>query len=144
MTRSETPGASRLAPPMARHDDASARPAKSSRHDEVREEAGLELREQRLLAVVMRRQETQDSDRAQIVGGQFGSGMEPEMLGRYSPERGTYTPVWMLLDRICSIMGRPKQFFDVVARFPTDGWPDAPLYIVDHGSSPEAGDRQGA
>ena len=106
---------------------------------EVKEELGLVVKPVRLLAEVSAGEETQLYFLATTVGGAFGTGGGAEVTGRTSSSEGTYTPVWMPIERLRQIEGWPRRLLDVVADAPTAGWPDQPLRFHEQPTSPDAG-----
>ncbi len=96
---------------------------------ETREELGLKVELDRLLAEVMYHGRTQYYFLAHTVGGRFGTGQGPEMLGKYPRVRGTYTPVWVSLDHIDQIPLVPAVIARIVQRAPEYGWPEKTLII---------------
>jgi 8-oxo-dGTP pyrophosphatase MutT (NUDIX family) len=97
---------------------------------ESREELGLEISIQRLLAKVTYHGREQFYFLARVKGGHFGTGKGPEMTGKYPPERGTYTPVWMPLSEIEKINLFPPSIAELVSHAILDGWPTATVEIM--------------
>jgi ADP-ribose pyrophosphatase YjhB (NUDIX family) len=96
---------------------------------ESREELGLEVAIERLLAKITYHGKDQYYFLARVTGGHFGTGRGPEMTGKYPPERGTYTPVWMPLKNIEKIELFPPSIANLVSRAASDGWPEKTVEI---------------
>ncbi len=90
---------------------------------ESREELGLAIAIDRLLAKVTFHGREQYYYLARVTGGHFGTGKGPEMTGKYPPERGTYTPVWMPLAEVARINLFPPSIRELVSRSLKEGWP---------------------
>lgn len=100
---------------------------------EVKEELGLEVVPERLLAEVHFRGQVQYYFLAAIRGGEFGTGQGEEMLGLIPPEQGTYRAVWMPVSRLAEIQGWPGVLLKLVAEYPQRGWPEASVRLEDPG-----------
>jgi 8-oxo-dGTP pyrophosphatase MutT (NUDIX family) len=100
---------------------------------ESREELGLKVEIDRLVAEVTFRGQTQYYFLAHATGGKFGTGQGPEMLGKYPIERGTYTPIWMPLSQLSKIRLVPPAMADMVCRAKEDGWPGEIVHIQENG-----------
>jgi 8-oxo-dGTP diphosphatase len=87
------------------------------------EELGLVIGIERLLAKVTYHSRTQYYFLARVKGGHFGTGQGPEMTGKYPPERGTYTPVWVPLKDIGQINLFPPVIAELISRAALEGWP---------------------
>jgi len=96
---------------------------------ESHEELGLNVTIERLLAKVIFRGREQYYFLARVTGGHFGTGRGPEMTGKYPPERGTYTPVWMPLSTVEKIELFPPSIAELVSRAAESGWPDSAVEI---------------
>lgn len=96
---------------------------------ESREELGLVVAIERLLAKVTYHGREQYYFLARVTGGHFGTGRGPEMTGKYPPERGTYTPVWVPLRDVEKINLFPPSIADLVSRAAIEGWPDSAVEI---------------
>lgn len=96
---------------------------------ESREELGVAIAIERLLAKVTFRGRDQYFFLARVTGGHFGTGTGPEMTGKYPPERGTYTPVWMPLKEIARIPLFPPSIAELVGEAADKGWPERALEI---------------
>lgn len=90
---------------------------------ESREELGLNVSIERLLARVIYHGREQYYFYARVTGGHFGTGKGPEMTGKYPPERGTYTPVWIPLHDLERINLFPPSIAQLVANSAKTGWP---------------------
>jgi 8-oxo-dGTP diphosphatase len=97
---------------------------------ESREELGLVVVIDRLLAKVVFHGREQYYYLARVTGGHFGTGKGPEMIGKYPPERGTYTPVWVPLKDIEKINLFPPSIAELVSRAAQSGWPASAVEIV--------------
>ena len=97
---------------------------------ESREELGLVVAIERLLAKVIFHGREQYYFLVRVTGGHFGTGKGPEMTGKYPPERGTYTPVWIPLREIEKINLFPPSIAELVSRAVIDGWPDSAVEIL--------------
>jgi 8-oxo-dGTP pyrophosphatase MutT (NUDIX family) len=94
------------------------------------EELGLEVAIERLLAKVIYHGREQYYFLARVRGGHFGTGQGPEMTGKYPPERGTYTPVWIPLKEIQEINLFPPSIAALLARAMLEGWPVSTVEIL--------------
>ena len=94
---------------------------------EVQEELGLEIRVQRLVAMVDHGDIVNYYFVVEIVGGSFGTGTGPEVRGLYPPEHGTYHPLWLPLSELCACNVRHRQVADLVLSAQVKGWPDQPV-----------------
>jgi 8-oxo-dGTP pyrophosphatase MutT (NUDIX family) len=94
---------------------------------ETREELGLAVTIERLLARVVFRGKAQYYYLSRVIGGHFGTGKGPEMTGKYPPERGTYTPVWIPLNGIEQIDLFPPQIAELLSQVSRQGWPVEPV-----------------
>jgi 8-oxo-dGTP pyrophosphatase MutT (NUDIX family) len=87
------------------------------------EELGLSIEIDRLLAEVTFYGKKQYYFLARVTGGKFGTGNGPEMLGKYPPERGTYTPMWIPLRSVEYINLFPPSIAELVNQAARKGWP---------------------
>jgi 8-oxo-dGTP pyrophosphatase MutT (NUDIX family) len=94
------------------------------------EELGLNVAIDRLLARVVFRGREQFYFFARVTGGHFGTGNGPEMTGKYPPERGTYTPVWISLKHVEHINLFPPSIAALVSKAAISGWPEITVEIV--------------
>jgi len=97
---------------------------------ESREELGLNIIIDRLLAKVVFHGREQYYFFARATGGHFGTGKGPEMTGKYPPERGTYTAVWVPLKDVENIDLFPPTIARFVAQSARTGWPSTAVEIT--------------
>ncbi len=97
---------------------------------ESREELGLTISIERLLARVVFRGREQFYFRAKVTGGHFGTGKGPEMTGKYPAERGTYTPVWMPMKDLERINLFPPSIARLLIDSSRSGWPASAVEIL--------------
>ena len=103
---------------------------------ELKEELGTDVHVGALVAIVHFRGTVQYYFASTATGGRFGSGMGAELLGTDSDPCGTYTPVWVPLERLHALPVRPHQIAGIVVQAASRGWPEAPVEIRDDGSLP--------
>jgi 8-oxo-dGTP diphosphatase len=96
---------------------------------ESREELGLHIEIERLLAEISFHGRKQYYFLAKATGGKFGTGEGPEMLGKYPAERGTYTPVWLPLKSIAHANLFPPAIAEIVSQAARQGWPSQKVNI---------------
>lgn len=94
------------------------------------EELGLNVSIDRLLAKVVYHGREQYYFSARVIGGHFGTGNGPEMIGKYPPERGTYTPVWILLKQVENIDLFPPSIAQLISLAVKTGWPASTVEII--------------
>lgn len=87
------------------------------------EELGLKVVTKRLLAKVIYKGQEQFFFLCRVTGGKFGTGGGPEMTGKYAPERGTYTPVWIALMQVENIKLVPDPVGALISNYDSNGWP---------------------
>ncbi len=75
---------------------------------EAREELGVDVTLDALLFVLKLDGGEQFFYRASIVGGEFGTGSGPEFWPERQLRRGTYSPVWVPLDKMHVLDVRPR------------------------------------
>lgn len=97
---------------------------------ESHEELGLVIAIERLLAKVTYHGREQYYFLARVRGGHFGTGLGPEMTGKYPPERGTYTPVWIPLKDIEKTNLFPPSIAKLLSRAVQEGWPSSAVEIL--------------
>jgi 8-oxo-dGTP pyrophosphatase MutT (NUDIX family) len=97
---------------------------------ESHEELGLNIAIERLLAKVVFRGRAQFYFHARVTGGHFGTGKGPEMTGKYPPDRGTYTPVWVPIKDIERINLFPPSIAQLVVDSAKSGWPASVVEIL--------------
>ena len=100
---------------------------------ESHEELGLRVEIDRLVAEVTYHGRTQYYFLAHQIGGRFGTGQGPEMLGKYPLERGTYTPIWMPISRLLQINLVPPAIAELVHHCRQHGWPETVQKFHDDG-----------
>jgi 8-oxo-dGTP pyrophosphatase MutT (NUDIX family) len=100
---------------------------------EVREELGLEIRVERLLAKVTysRGGTRQYYFLGSVTGGTFGTGEGPEMRGLYPAIHGTYTPIWMQLAEMGEHIIYPQEVARLVAAHAGQTWPSEMLSFIE-------------
>lgn len=96
---------------------------------ESREELGLAIAIERLLAKIIFHGREQYYFLARATGGHFGTGAGPEMTGKYPSERGTYTPVWIPLREVGQINLFPPPIAELLAQVAAQGWPEKTVEI---------------
>ena len=94
------------------------------------EELGLNVTIERLLARVVFHGREQYYFFARVIGGHFGTGMGPEMTGKYPPERGTFTPVWVPLKQVEKIDLFPPSIAELISNSVKTGWPASTIEIT--------------
>jgi len=100
---------------------------------ESREELGLAISIERLLAKIVFHGHEQYYFLARATGGHFGTGKGPEMTGKYPPERGTYTPAWIPLQNIGKTPLFPPPIAEILEQVVSKGWPENPVEVyIDH------------
>lgn len=93
------------------------------------EELGLKVVIDRLLARVTFQGQNHYYFYARVTGGHFGAGSGPEMTGKYPPERGTYTPVWVPLKQVEHIQLFPPVIAGLISTAANSGWPGKAVEI---------------
>ena len=94
------------------------------------EELGLTVSIDRLLARVVYHGREQFFFFAKVTGGHFGTGLGPEMTGKYPPDRGTFTPVWVPLQQVEYINLFPPSIAQLVTDGFKTGWPESAVEII--------------
>jgi ADP-ribose pyrophosphatase YjhB (NUDIX family) len=97
---------------------------------ESREELGLHIEIERPLAEINFHGRLQYYFLAHVTGGKFGTGEGPEMIGKYPPERGTYTPVWIPLRSVMHLNLFPPAIAEIVCLAAYKGWPAEKVQII--------------
>jgi 8-oxo-dGTP diphosphatase len=97
---------------------------------ETKEELGLNISIQRLLAEIWWHDQPQYYYLVETVDGDFGSGMGEEMHSPL-PERGSYVPVWIPLQDLLDLPVLPHSLAELVVEALSSGWPDLPLILRD-------------
>ncbi len=90
---------------------------------EAREELGLDIAIERLVATQVFAGNEQRYYLARIVGGTFGSGRGGEMSGDDLPDRGSYRAVRVPLVELAVIDVRPRDLAGMAAESTRTGWP---------------------
>jgi 8-oxo-dGTP pyrophosphatase MutT (NUDIX family) len=98
---------------------------------EVREELGLLVEIDGLVATFRQDGDLQFFFLATIAGGSFGAGDGPEMRGQRPPERGTYAPVWLPAAELLARRVYPRAIARLVASAAGAGWPHTPLDLAE-------------
>jgi mutator protein MutT len=103
---------------------------------EVKEELGLEVQLEKLIAQVYYRRNREGRTKqyyfmAHVTGGTFGTGTGPEMQGLYPPQSGTYHPVWLPIMQLAAETVHPKPVAALVLESFQRGWPAEPVEIVE-------------
>ena len=97
---------------------------------ESREELGLNIAIDRLMAKVIFRGREQYYFLARVTGGHFGTGVGPEMTGKYPADHGTYTPVWVPLKDLERINLFPPPIAQLVIDSAKSGWPASVVELL--------------
>jgi 8-oxo-dGTP diphosphatase len=95
---------------------------------EAREELGLEVSIQRLLAEIWWHDLPQYYYLVESVGGNFGTGTGEEMFGAL-PEKGSYQPVWVPLKGLLDLPVLPQVMAEMIVRARSAGWPE-PIPVI--------------
>lgn len=90
---------------------------------ETREELGLQVNVKRLVAKVWWQGKPQFYYLVEKREGVFGSGQGEEMSGE-NPVSGTYTPVWVPLDKLTTLPVKPILMAEMLIKAQASGWPD--------------------
>jgi mutator protein MutT len=96
---------------------------------EIEEELGLNVLVERLVVKVFYRDKIQYYFIIRTVGGTFGTGRGPEMLGLYPPERGSYRPIWMPLANLLKENVVPRQVAELVVQNGRNSWPSDVIHL---------------
>jgi 8-oxo-dGTP diphosphatase len=97
---------------------------------EAREELGLDVSIQRLLAEIWWNNRPQFYYLVEVVGGKFGSGTGEEMLHPH-PKKGTYQPVWVPVEDLPGLPVLPHKFAEMIVNAHRAGWPDPVTVLFD-------------
>jgi 8-oxo-dGTP diphosphatase len=97
---------------------------------EAREELGLDVSIQRLLAEIWWHDLPQYYYLVEQVGGDFGTGTGEEM-NHPRPKRGTYQPVWVPVKDLLDLPVLPRRFAELVVKARCAGWPDPAPVLYD-------------
>jgi 8-oxo-dGTP diphosphatase len=90
---------------------------------EAKEELGLDVSIQRLLAEIWWHDRPQFYYLVEVVGGDFGTGTGEEMQHTH-PKRGTYQPVWVPVRDLLNLPVLPHRFAEMIVKACSAGWPD--------------------
>lgn len=90
---------------------------------EVREELGLEVAVERLIALRRLHGMLEYYFLVQATGGQFGTGDGPEMGSRADTEEGSFTPIWMSLAETARYTVHPQALIAWLAQIEPDQIP---------------------
>jgi mutator protein MutT len=90
---------------------------------ETKEELGLDVTIQRLLAEIWWHEKPQYYYLVEVAGGEFGTGAGEEMV-HPRPERGSYQPVWIAVQDLLNLPVLPQSFARMVVKAQSAGWPD--------------------
>jgi 8-oxo-dGTP diphosphatase len=90
---------------------------------EAREELGLEVSIQRLVAEIWWHDQPQYHYLAEITGGEFGTGTGEEILHPL-PKNGSYHPVWVPVQNLLDLPVLPHVLAEMVVEACSTGWPD--------------------
>lgn len=97
---------------------------------EAREELGLEVSIQRLLAEIWWHDLPQYYYLVETVGGEFGTGIGEEMH-HPRPKKGTYRPVWVSIEDLLDLPVLPRRFAEMIVQAHSTGWPEPAPVIHD-------------
>lgn len=90
---------------------------------EVEEETGLIVTIEELIAKVTFRGNIQYYYLTKIIGGEFGKGNGPEMMGLYDKSHGTYNAVWMSIEDLLRNPVYPEFVSRIIVESFEKGWP---------------------
>ena len=90
---------------------------------EAREELGLDVSIQRLLAEIWWHDRPQYYYLVEVVGGDFGTGTGEEMH-QTLPERGSYQPAWVPVQGLLDLPVHPHVMAEMFVKAASAGWPD--------------------
>jgi 8-oxo-dGTP diphosphatase len=97
---------------------------------EAKEELGLDVSIQRLLAEIWWNHKPQYYYLAEAVGGDFGTGTGEEMHNP-RPDKGIYLPVWAPLKGLLDLPVLPYVLAEMTVKARTAGWPDPAPVLLD-------------
>jgi 8-oxo-dGTP diphosphatase len=97
---------------------------------EAKEELGLDVSIQRLLAEIWWHDRPQFYYLAESVGGNFGTGTGEEMQKPH-PKKGTYQPVWVPVEDLPDLPVLPHRFAEMIVKAGSAGWPDPAMVLYD-------------
>ena len=90
---------------------------------ETREELGLDVIIQRLVAEIWFYDQPQYYFLVEVSGGVFGTGTGEE-LHHPKPGSGSYLPVWEPLSNLLNLPVLPRMLAEIVVKSVSAGWPD--------------------
>lgn len=101
---------------------------------EIHEELGLIVKLGGLVAVVHFGASTQYYYRAEVLGGEFGTGTGEELSSLPESEAGSYRPLWLDLHQLETLDVRPPAIAKALAAAPDperllDDWISTPLVV---------------
>ncbi len=95
---------------------------------EAKEELGLDVSIQRLLAEIWWHHKPQYYYLVEIAGGEFGTGTGEEMQNPL-PGRGRYRPIWVPVRDLLNLPVLPDTMAKMIVQAQSAGWPDsAPVF----------------
>ncbi len=100
---------------------------------EIREELGLQIKVDTLVAEVVYQGSTQYYFTSTVTGGAFGTGRGQEIVGPTMPEDGTYTPAWIPVKQMRQYRIFPKDIVELILNAIEVGWPATPSEFTDLG-----------
>ena len=101
---------------------------------EIHEELGLIVKLHGLVSVVQFRASTQYYYRAEVLGGEFGTGSGEELSSPAESEAGSYRPVWLEPEQLAVLDVRPRDLAKALSAAPDrkrllDDWTRTPLVV---------------
>jgi len=90
---------------------------------ETKEELGVDVSIQRLLAEIWWHDRPQYYYLVELVGGDFGTGTGEEMHNPLT-ERGSYRPAWIAVRDLLNLPVLPRSLARMVVQAQSTGWPD--------------------
>jgi 8-oxo-dGTP diphosphatase len=102
---------------------------------EVKEELGLDVQVVRLVARSTYMDRPHDYFLVEKTGGIFGSGTGKELTRPADSERGSVTPVWLLVADFDRLTILPEQMALWVSRFFQSGWPEEIFEFIEQEDS---------
>ena len=113
------------------HEESESPDAAAVREGE--EELGLRVAVDRLVARGAYKGGVQYYFTAHILGGLFGTGRGPEMVGPNAPDAGIYAAVWMPIGDLLRLPVYPPEVAALVARAVDEGWPHKAVAVDNDG-----------
>lgn len=98
---------------------------------EAQEELGLIVSVKKLIATVIFQDKPQYYFLVDPIGGNFGQGNGPEMVGLYPPENGTYQATWMHSQDLFTNDIRPAQLMPIIENGINGIWPDNEIKFIE-------------